>query len=104
MFRLTYSTFRFGAYEAAKSHLLSANPSLPQMILASASAGGVAGLLGVPAEVVLIRMASDRARPPAERFGYRNGVQGLFKVAKDEGILALYRGWQPNTVSHCVPI
>jgi dicarboxylate transporter 10 len=98
------------------------------MIGASAAAGGMAGLLGVPAgesgllekksvtvaletdcieicmstrrvEVVLIRMASDRAKPIGERFMYRNCFQGLYRIVKDEGVLALYRGWQPNTVS-----
>jgi dicarboxylate transporter 10 len=29
---------------------------------------------------------------------YRNCVHGLYRIVKDEGVLALYRGWQPNTV------
>ncbi|KAG7562972.1 hypothetical protein FFLO_01530 [Filobasidium floriforme] len=95
---LSYSTFRFGAYDFAKNHFLSPNPGLVSMIGASAAAGGMAGLLGVPAEVVLIRMASDRAKPIGERFMYRNCFQGLYRIVKDEGVLALYRGWQPNTV------
>lgn len=44
-------------------------------------------------------MASDRTRPPAERYGYRNCVHGLYRITKDEGILALYRGVAPNVVS-----
>ncbi|KAJ9115404.1 hypothetical protein QFC22_005161 [Naganishia vaughanmartiniae] len=95
---LTYSTFRFGAYEVVKTKWLAKNPSMLSMIAASAGAGGAAGLLGVPAEVVLIRMASDRTRPPAERYGYRNCVHGLYRITKDEGILALYRGVAPNVV------
>lgn len=95
---MTYSTFRFGAYEFAKNKFLSPTPGMLEMIGASAAAGGMAGLLGVPAEVVLIRMASDRARPMAERYRYRNCVHGLYRIFKDEGVLALYRGWQPNTV------
>lgn len=47
----------------------------------------------------MIRMASDRAKPIGERFMYRNCVHGLYRIVKDEGVLALYRGWQPNTVS-----
>lgn len=95
---MTYSTFRFGAYEFIKGKWLPPNPTMLQMIGASASAGGLAGLIGVPAEVVLIRMASDGSRIPAERYGYRNCVHGLYRIVKDEGVLALYRGWQPNTV------
>ncbi|KAJ9091473.1 hypothetical protein QFC21_007209 [Naganishia friedmannii] len=95
---LTYSTFRFGAYEVVKTKWLAKDPSMLSMIAASAGAGGAAGLLGVPAEVVLIRMASDRTRPPLERYGYRNCVHGLYRITKDEGILALYRGVAPNVV------
>lgn len=96
---LSYSTFRFGAYEFAKQKFLPSKPGMLQMVTASAAAGGMAGLLGVPAEVVLIRMASDRPRPPAERYGYKNGVQGLVRITKEEGVLALYRGVGPNVVS-----
>ncbi|GHJ83640.1 hypothetical protein NliqN6_0042 [Naganishia liquefaciens] len=95
---LTYSTFRFGAYEVVKTKWLPKDPSMISMLGASAAAGGFAGLLGVPAEVVLIRMASDRTRPPAERYGYRNCIHGLYRITKDEGILALYRGVGPNVV------
>lgn len=95
---MTYSTFRFGAYEFVKAKWLPPHPTMLQMIGASASAGGLAGLIGVPAEVVLIRMASDGSRIPSERYGYRNCVHGLYRIVKDEGVLALYRGWQPNTV------
>ncbi len=43
-------------------------------------------------------MASDGGRAPADRYRYRNCFHGLFRIAKDEGVLALYRGWAPNTV------
>lgn len=49
-------------------------------------------------EVVLVRMASDRAKLPADQFRYRNAFHGLYRILKDEGVLALYRGWQPNVV------
>lgn len=46
---LTYSTFRFGAYEFVKANWLPRDPSMVSMLGASAGAGGFAGLLGVPA-------------------------------------------------------
>ena len=46
---LTYSTFRFGAYEVVKTKWLPKDPSMISMLGASAAAGGFAGLLGVPA-------------------------------------------------------
>lgn len=69
------------------------------MVTASAAAGGMAGFLGVPAEVVLIRMASDRSRPVGERYGYRNCFHGLGRIVREEGFFALYRGVAPNVVS-----
>ncbi len=47
----------------------------------------------------MVRMASDRSRPPPDRYNYRNCFQALWRIYKDEGVLALYRGWVPNVVS-----
>lgn len=32
------------------------------------------------------------------RYGYANGVQGLYLVARNEGSTALYRGLGPNVI------
>jgi dicarboxylate transporter 10 len=46
-------------------------------------------------------MTSDSMRAPEKRYGYSNGVTGLFSLAKEEGIRGLCRGLGTNTVRLC---
>lgn len=59
-------------------------------------AGGIAGIVGNPAEVVLVRMCADGAKPPAERFAYSNAVEGLARVSKEEGLATFSKGISAN--------
>jgi dicarboxylate transporter 10 len=61
-------------------------------------AGGIAGFIGNPAEVVLVRMSTDGAKPFAERFNYPNALVGLVRVGSREGLAAYARGLGPNVV------
>lgn len=49
-------------------------------------------------QIVLVRMCTDATKPVALQYGYSNGIQGLFLVARDEGSAALYRGVGPNVI------
>lgn len=42
------------------------------MALAGCVAGGVGGVAGNPADIVLVRMIADRVKPPDQQLGYRN--------------------------------
>lgn len=68
------------------------------MGVAGSIAGGIAGTLGNPAELMMVRMQADRAKPPAQRYNYRNSVQGLYRMAVDEGIASWFRGVGPNSL------
>lgn len=68
------------------------------MGVAGSIAGGIAGTLGNPAELMMVRMQADRAKPPAQRYNYRNSVQGLYRMAIDEGISSWFRGVGPNAL------
>lgn len=68
------------------------------MGVAGSIAGGIAGTLGNPAELMMVRMQADRAKPPAQRYNYRNSVQGLYRMAVDEGIASWFRGVGPNAL------
>lgn len=101
--QLSYSLVRFAAYEDFKKRLVAHSgsdkpPSKPQLALAGALAGAAGGLVGNPADVILVRMQGDAARPVAERYGYRNCLDGLWKIVRNEGPAALARGWAPNVV------
>lgn len=66
------------------------------LALAGAGAGTIAGFVGNPAEIVLVRMQGDAARPPAERYGYKHAFDALAKLVRSEGFSALARGLGPN--------
>lgn len=60
-------------------------------------AAGMAGaFVGTPAEVALIRMTADGRLPLAERRNYKNVIEALMRITKEEGILTLWRGAIPT--------
>lgn len=97
--QITYSTVRFGAYEYFKelSGATDEKPlSFASKVGLAMAAGGLGGICGNPADVTNIRMQADGRLPAAERRGYKNAFDGLFRITKEEGILTLWKGWGPN--------
>ena len=68
------------------------------IIACAGLAGGLAGMLGNPTEVVLVRMCADGVKPPLQRYDYGNAVRGMMRIAIDEGVSTFYRGLIPNVV------
>lgn len=98
----TYSTARFGLYNVvarkARDYTGQDKLSTAWTITCAGVAGGLAGLVGNPTEIVLVRMCADGAKPPAERFAYSNGLAGLYRVGKEEGLSAFSRGISANVM------
>src|SRR5204863_8401014 len=65
---------------------------------AGLSAGGLAALVGNPADLALIRMQSDGLKPVAERKNYKSVIDALSSIAKNEGIIKLWAGSAPTVV------
>lgn len=65
---------------------------------AGLSAGGLAAMIGNPADLALIRMQSDGLKPLAARAHYTSVVDALTRIAKNEGIAALWAGAFPTVV------
>lgn len=38
------------------------------------------------ADMILIRMQAEKSKPPAQRYGYKNAIHGLYRMVKDEGM------------------
>jgi solute carrier family 25 oxoglutarate transporter 11 len=62
------------------------------------TAGGLAAMVGNPADLALIRMQSDGLKPKAERANYKSVVDALSRIAKSEGIGAWWAGAYPTVV------
>jgi len=97
--QLTYGTTRFGLFQTMADRCtkeqrgsLLVNTGLGMI------AGGCGALVGTPADVALIRMASDGRLPPAERRGYTNVFNALYRICKEEGILKMWQGVTPTVL------
>jgi dicarboxylate transporter 10 len=108
----TYSTARFGFHSYFSDKLrgyTGKKLSVTQNIACAGVAGGVAGLVGNPAEVVLVRMCADGAKAPAQQFGYSHAFDALARVYSEEGMRAFWKGLAPNIarsalMSKCPPL
>ncbi|KAI0794934.1 mitochondrial carrier [Abortiporus biennis] len=97
MRQMSYSLCRFWAYDESKK-LLGANAQSPawKLALAGSMAGGIAGLVGNPGEIMMVRLQGDFAKPPEKRLNYKNCIDGLFRMVREEGASSLARGVGPN--------
>ena len=55
-------------------------------------------MVGNPADLALIRMQSDGLKPKEQRANYRSVIDALSRIAKGEGIYALWAGASPTVV------
>jgi len=90
----TYGSARFGLYNELKDRDTRRGKKKTRMGLMKngAIAGVVAGMVGAPAELVMVRMCSDGVKPPEKRMGYRNAIDGIYRIATEEGVSSLSRG------------
>ncbi|CDO76207.1 hypothetical protein BN946_scf184819.g7 [Trametes cinnabarina] len=95
--QMTYSVCRFWAYDESKK-LIGATEKSPawKLALAGSMAGGIAGFVGNPGEIIMVRMQGDFAKPPEKRLNYRHALDGLYRMVRDEGWSSLMRGVGPN--------
>jgi solute carrier family 25 (mitochondrial oxoglutarate transporter), member 11 len=102
--QVVYGTSRLGFFFTFEEMLKSraerngTSYGFGQRAAASLTAGGLGAFIGNPVEVALIRMQSDGLKPPAERAGYKNVFNALSRIAKAEGVLALWSGSYPTIV------
>jgi len=98
MRQMSYSVCRFWAYDESKKIVGATNVGAPawKLGLAGSMAGGIAGFVGNPAEIIMVRLQGDAAKPPEKRLNYKNCFDGLFRMVKEEGFSSLGRGVGPN--------
>ncbi|KAH8319808.1 hypothetical protein KR074_006486 [Drosophila pseudoananassae] len=91
--QLTYTTSRFALYEWGKQFVDSSQVS--SKIGLAIFAGIFGGIVGVPGDVVTVRMQNDAKLPPDSRRNYQHVFDGLYRIQKEEGIASLFRGSVP---------
>lgn len=99
-----YTTARLGFFDTFMKSLNSRAKEQGKKIgfaeraSAGLTAGGLAAMLGNPADLALIRMQSDGLKPLAERKNYKSVIDALVSISKNEGITALWAGAFPTVV------
>ena len=64
----------------------------------ASTSGFLGGVAGNPADVLNVRMQHDAALPVAEQRKYKNAIDGLIRMAREEGWKSLFRGVWPNSM------
>uniref|UniRef100_A0A224XL58 Putative mitochondrial fatty acid anion carrier protein/uncoupling protein n=1 Tax=Panstrongylus lignarius TaxID=156445 RepID=A0A224XL58_9HEMI len=92
--QLTYSTARFGIYEVGKQALTTPGEQVPfaARVFIAGVAGAAGGIIGTPADLVNVRMQNDVKLPPDQRRNYKNALDGLWQVYKQEGLSRCFSG------------
>ncbi|EQB50265.1 hypothetical protein CGLO_10310 [Colletotrichum gloeosporioides Cg-14] len=100
--QMTYSTVRFGAYEEMKVRATRKNngkaPAFPVLVAMASASGFVGGISGNAADVLNVRMQQDAALPAAERRNYNHALEGMLRMAREEGMMSWFRGVLPNSM------
>ena len=95
----TYGTARIGLHRVISDRLeLISGGVIPlwQKVASGMISGALAVCIGCPFDVALVRIQNDATLPPAQRRNYKNVVDALTRVAREEGISTLWRGLSPN--------
>mmetsp|Transcript_24004 Transcript_24004/g.61070 ORF Transcript_24004/g.61070 Transcript_24004/m.61070 type:complete len:295 (-) Transcript_24004:197-1081(-) len=96
--QVLYTGSRLSLYDAFTGAVSSPGEKMPfwKSSVCALSAGGIAAVIGNPADLTLIRMQADSMLPEAERRGYRNVFHALGMVVKEDGAMGLFKGAGPT--------
>jgi solute carrier family 25 oxoglutarate transporter 11 len=96
----TYTTARMGLFRTISDAIQEPGKTIPfyQKVLAGASAGGMAAVFGVPADLILIRLQADQTLPVEQRRNYTGLGNAFSRIVRDEGFGALFKGAAPTVV------
>uniref|UniRef100_A0A915NCE9 Uncharacterized protein n=1 Tax=Meloidogyne javanica TaxID=6303 RepID=A0A915NCE9_MELJA len=68
------------------------NLSFIQKMALAGVAGAVGGVAGSPADLINVRMQNDIKLPANQRRNYKNAIDGLIRMSKEEGVAKLFNG------------
>jgi len=100
--QVSYGSGRLGIYSYLldrdkKSRPAGEEASFAAKLCMGTFAGSAGAAIGAPAELALVRMGADSSiADPAKRRGYANSIDCVVRVAREEGVLALYTGATPT--------
>lgn len=99
-----YTTARLGFFDTFQNMLQAraeehgTSVTFLERSAAGLTAGGLAAMVGNPADLALIRMQSDGLKPKDQRANYRSVFDALKRIAGQEGVGALWAGATPTVI------
>jgi solute carrier family 25 oxoglutarate transporter 11 len=97
-----YGTARIGLHRSFSEILQDKNNGEPlsfgMKTLSGMTAGAIAVCLGTPCDVALVRMQADSMKEKSKRRGYKNAVNAIIRIGREEGIPKLFSGIFPNVL------
>lgn len=93
-----YGTARLGLHRVFTNKLKERNGGTISFFassLSSITSGALAGMIGNPFDIAMVRMQADGLLPVEQRRGYRNCFVALVRITKEEGLWTLWRGCLP---------
>lgn len=95
----TYTTTRMGVFKTLTDSYQAKNEGPIPFVMRSVYsllAGGVAAMVGNPADLALIRMQADATMPEEQKRNYKGVGNAITRIVREEGTLALWRGATPT--------
>lgn len=94
-----YGTARMGLHETFSKKLKVRNGGKPipfyQKTMSAMTAGAIAGWMGNPFDLSLVRMEADGCAPPELKRGYHGVFNAVYRIGREEGLRTLWRGSVP---------
>jgi len=99
--QMTYGLTRLGIFRTLTNKFApeggtAADISFMTKLGCSLTAGGIGAVVGTPADAALVRMQADTKLPVEQRRGYKNGLDALFRMAREEGLRGFFTGATPT--------
>lgn len=106
-----YGSCRIGIYAYLLENAQNANVdagldknaiSLPSKMLMGLTSGGIGSFVGTPSELALVRMSNDKKLPAERRRNYQGVGNCIARIAKEEGLPALFTGAPATVLRACL--
>jgi len=102
----TYGSCRVGIYAYLLNKFTEVDPktgkkkpvAFHEKLLMGSTAGAIGSMAGLPTEVALVRMSAEGKMAPELRRNYKNSIDCIVRIAKEEGVLNLWSGGAPTVI------
>jgi len=97
--QVVYTGARLGLYDLFLDKAKGSSGQTPSIFAVAGcavAAGGIAAVIGNPADLSLIRMQADNMLPVEQRRGYKHVFDALFRISSEEGAAGLFKGAVPT--------